>query len=524
MTQFPPFLNPLIGNEVSQKLIYEMTNRPFTYYGPDAKLHCALCTELPTLENKKAVFEETVDHQKGMAVTYTIHPKATWGDGTAVTTKDVLFTWEVGKNPEVGAVHHNFFANQIRSIEAVDDKTFTIHFNQRRCNFADIDALRLLPDHLERSIFEQNPKGYSKNTLYQKDPKNKGLYLGPYVISEIVPGEHLVLDQNPYWYGEKPYFKRIAVKIIENSAALEANFLAGSVDYIFGELGFNLDQALSLQKRQKDKYEFLFKDGLLFESIIVNLNNPILKDIKVRQALLYAIDREALVRQLFESYQPVARSNISPLDPDALTKPDLLYQQDIKKANQLLDEAGWKKDSKGMRFNAQNEPLRLTYTTTAGDRTRENVQQILQSQWRTVGIDVVIQNQPARVFFGETLPKAQFQLAQYANVSAPEEIPYTTLESNAIPTAENNWSGANYGHYSSPDMDRILEEMNKVCEGEANKKLWHDMQNLYLKDLPGLPLYFRADPYIFPKWLKNIAPTGHNDLSTLSIETWKVEE
>ena len=110
----------------------------------------------------------------------------------------------------------------------------------------------------------------------------------------MVPGNRIVLEQNPTWTGEKPHFKRIVVKIIENTAALEANLLSGNVDYVLGELGLSLDQALAFEKRHKDKYDVIYKPALIYEHIDVNLDNPLLEDRRVRQAILMAIDRKAI--------------------------------------------------------------------------------------------------------------------------------------------------------------------------------------------------------------------------------------
>src|SRR5207342_2473037 len=159
---------------------------------------------------------------------------------------------------------------------------------------------------------------------------------GPFRIVEITPGSRIVLEQNPTWTGEKPHFKRIVVKIIENTAALEANLLSGNIDYVLGELGLSLDQALAFEKRHKDKYNVIYKPALIYEHIDINLDNPLLRDRRVRQAILMAIDRKAISDKLFEGKQPVAHGGISPLDP--MYGPDTRqYAYDPAAAKKLLD-------------------------------------------------------------------------------------------------------------------------------------------------------------------------------------------
>jgi peptide/nickel transport system substrate-binding protein len=292
---------------------------------------------------------------------------------------------------------------------------------------------------------------------------------------------------------------------------------------IAGELGLTLDQALAFQKRHGDAYNIIYKPGLIYEHIDLNLNNPILADIKIRHALIYAIDRQAISDQLFDGKQPVANGQTNPLDRvyyDGIPK----YHYDPKKAAALLEEAGWKPGPGGIRRNAKGEPLRLEIMTTAGNKTRELVEQALQSQWRQAGIDVRIRNEPARVFFGETVSKRKFSaMAMFAWISSPENIPRSTLHSDEIPTAENGWSGQNYTGFRNAEMDKVIDDLEVVCDPRANQALWDRMQTIYAEQLPAIPLYFRANAYILPKWLKGVTPTGHQYPTTLWVQNWKAE-
>ena len=162
--------------------------------------------------------------------------------------------------------------------------------------------------------------------------------------------------------------------------------------------------------------------------------------------------------------------------------------------------------------------------TTAGNRSRELVEQVLQSQWKAVGIDVRIRNEPARVFFGQTVTERKFSsLAMYAWISAPESVPRTTLHSAHIPSKDNNFAGQNYTGFRNAEMDEVLETIEVELDRSKRKKLWRRLQEIYATELPVIPLYFRAEPYILPKWLKGLEPTGHQDPSTLWVENWRAE-
>ncbi len=144
-----------------------------------------------------------------------------------------------------------------------------------------------------------------------------------------------MLERNPYWWGKPPYFRRIVVWTVENTAALEANLLAGGIDMVAGELGFSLDEALGFEKRHGRDFDVLYKPGLVYEHIDLNLDNPILADKRVRQALLYGIDRKAISDEIFAGRDPVADSFVPPLDP--VYSPDVpRYPYDPAKARALL--------------------------------------------------------------------------------------------------------------------------------------------------------------------------------------------
>lgn len=521
ITQFPSTFHPSIDAMLAKAYVLGMARRPFTVYDKDWKLVCMLCTELPTIENGKAKLERTPDGKEGIAVTFEIRPGAVWGDGTPITTDDVLFTWEVGRHPKSGVSNAELY-RRILDIEAVDEKTFTMHLDRVTFEYNAINDFNLLPAHLERAAFEE-PAEYRNRTRYDTDTTNAGLYFGPYRVSEVVSGSHIVLVPNESWWGEDPHFRRIVVRVVENTAALEANLLSGSIDYIAGELGLTLDQALSLEGRRGADFDFVYDAGLIYEHIDLNLDNPILADKRVRKALLHALDRETLSNKLFAGKQPVAHGFVSPLD--WVHAEDLqTYAHDPDRAAALLDEAGWSEVRGGIRHNAAGEPLRLEIMTTAGNRSRELVQQVLQAQWKQAGIDVRIRNQPARVFFGETVSKRQFPaMAMFAWISSPENVPRTTQHSTMIPTAENNWAGQNYPGFANAQVDDLIDRIEVELDREERETLWHELQRIYVEELPVLPLYFRANPYVLPKWLKGVEPTGHQYPSTLWVEQWHVE-
>ncbi len=279
-----------------------------------------------------------------------------------MTTEDVLFTYEVGRNSS-SAVSNAELYRKISSITVKDDKTFILHLNKLTFDYAAINDFVLLPAHLERARFS-DPARYRVRTGYDTEPTSPGLYNGPFRISEFVPGSHILLEPNLHWHGPQPQLRRVTVRIIENTAALEANLLSGTIDMVAGELGFPLEEAITFEKRHPDSFRILYKPSLVYEHIDCNLSVPTLADRRVRQALVLGLDREAISRQLFAGQEPVADGFLSPLDPGYTTS-ITQYRYEPERAAALLEAAGWIAQPKGPRIDANGNRLTLVLTSTA---------------------------------------------------------------------------------------------------------------------------------------------------------------
>ena len=521
ITQFPSTFHPSIENMAAKSYILGLARRPVTTYDADWALTCMLCVRLPTIENGDAVPETAPNGNLGIRVTYRLREDAIWGDGTPVTADDIVFAWEAGREPLTGIGPAELYRS-LHRITVIDQRTFTLHFDKLTFAYNAINDLNPLPARLERPSWREDARAYRTRTLYDRETANPGLWNGPYRITAIQTGASVTLERNPAWKGPAPAFRRIVVRTIENTTALEAALLAGQIDMIAGELGLALDQALALEKRAAARFRFHFQPGLVYEHIDLNLDMPALADLRVRRALLAAIDRQQIVDRLFEGRQKVARSFVNPLDWMA---DETLPAQgfDLALARRLLDEAGWTPGPDGIRRNAAGERLSFELMTTAGNRSRELVQQVLQGMWRQAGVEIRIRNEPPRVFFGETVSRRRFQgMALFAWISSPENIPRTILHSSEIPTEARNWSGQNYTGFRNAEMDALLEAIPLELDREKRRPMWRRVQEIYMSEVPVLPLFFRSDAHIWPRWLDGVRPTGHLAPSTLWVEQWRV--
>lgn len=521
ITQYPSTLHPSIESMAAKSYVHGFTLRPITVHDAEWKVVCMLCERLPTIENGDAVPETAPNGNPGIAVTYRLRAEAAWGDGTPITTDDILFAWEAGREAATGIGPAELYRS-LHRITVIDARTFTLHFDKLTFEYNAINELRPLPAHLERAIWQADPRAYRTRTLYDRDPARPGLWSGPYRLVATQAGASVTLERNPAWRGREPAFRRIVIRTVENTAALEANLLAGQVDMIAGELGLPLDQALALERRAATRFRFHIQPGLVYEHIDLNLDLPALTDRRVREALVRAIDRDQIVQRLFEGRVLVAHSFVNPLDRmHDPTVPRIPF--DPEGARRLLEEAGWRPGPDGIRRNAAGERLSLELMTTAGNRSRELVQQVLQGMWRAVGIEVRIRNEPPRVFFGETVSRRRFQgMALFAWISSPENVPRTILHSTEIPSEARNWAGQNYTGFRHAEMDELLERLPITLEAEARRPLWRRVQEIYAIEIPVIPLFFRADAHIWPRWLEGVRPTGHLAPSSLWVEEWRV--
>lgn len=521
ITQYPATFHPNIEAMAAKSYILGFVRRPLTLHGQDWQLACSACETLPTLENGLAVLETTPDGRPGIRVTWRIREGLRWGDGTPVTAEDLRFAWEAGRAFETGFGPAEFY-RRAYEFQSSHPREATLRFDRVTFEFASAGDFQPLPAHLERGIWEADRRTYRSRTRYETDTTNPGLWNGPWRIAAVQPGAGVTLEPNPHWNGPPPAFRRIRVLTVENTPALEAQLLSGQLDMIAGELGLPLEQALALQRRAGSRFAFHFQPGLIYEHIDLNLENPILADRRVRQALILSADRAQIVARLFDNRQPVAHSNVNPLDG--------VHDNGVRqwpfqpaRARALLEEAGWRPGPDGIRRNAAGDRLVLDFMTTAGNRSREQVQQVLAAGWRQVGVEMRVRNEPPRVFFSETLTRRRYGgLAMFAWISSPESVPRTTLHSDEIPTEARNWSGQNYTGFRNPRMDEILERLPETLQREDRLPLWRELQAIYAGELPAIPLWFRADAHVWPTWLEGVRPTGHLNPSSLWAEEWRV--
>lgn len=522
-------LNPLIMSMAASTYMYRMVGRSLVVLSPDAKWVTQLAKEIPSLEKGSAKIIDDGGKKKIVA-TWEIIDNAKWGDGKPVICQDFITAHKIATSPTVSVGEKEQWT-QVEKIEidAKNPKKCTFKYDKAKWDFYQLAQFYPVPSHLEASVFEKYGKqkeGYEKNSNYVRNPTNPGLYNGPYVISEVKLGSHVAFAPNPHFYGKQANIKKIIVKLIPNTGTMEANLRSGTIDMI-STMGLDPDQALAFDKKTKAEnlpFNVQFVPSVTYEHIDLNLDNPILKDVRVRKALLHAIDREGLVKSLFEGRQEVALHNVSPKDSWFTADPKIVttYRYSKREAGKILDDAGWKMGPDGYRYK-DGKKLSLVFQTTAGNKSRELIQVYLQNQWKQAGIEILVKNEPARVFFGDTMLKRKFSgMVLFAWVSSPENSPRSTLATKSIPNAANGWSGQNFNAWSNPQVDKALDALDIEFDAKKRADLVHGILKEYTSEVPTLPLYYRSDISVTPKNLKNYKMTGHQFAETNHVEDWNL--
>lgn len=514
-------LNPIIASQAATKYMLYLATRPLVILSPDLKWVALNIKEIPTLDNglvkKKG---------EGLDVTFEIRDNLQWGDGVPVTCQDIEFAWRVGRNKNVSIPSREPFEN-ITAVtwDKAAPKKCTVAMAKAKFDYYN-NIPDPMPTHLEEPVFKKygsQAEGYDRNTLYTKNPTNPGLYFGPYVISEVKFGSHVIFSANPKWQGKKPYFKKIVFKLIPNNSTMEANLRSGNIDMISSAAGMGVDQAVAFERKVKAEnlpYAVPFEDGVTYAHIDLNLDNPILADLKVRQALSHGFNKKEMIDSLLEGKGRPAIHFVTERDPWYTDKVQI-YAPSKRQATKLLDEAGWKMGADGYRHK-NGKKMTLTLMAAAGAKINELIETYLQDKFKELGIELLVKNEPARVFFGETTPKRKFEMALYSWVSIPDNSPRSVLHSTSIPSAKNSWAGQNFTGYKNAEVDKLIDALEQELDAKKRADIGKKVIEFYAKDIPVIPMYYRATNAVIPKGLKNYRLSGHIFYETLAVEDWSL--
>lgn len=408
----------------------------------------------------------------GLTYTFALRAGVKWHDGKDFTSADVRYTvLEILK--KLHPRGRTSFAKVV-DVETPDPLTAVIKLSSPAPQILVALASSYESPMVPRHIYE--------GTDVAGNPQiSKPIGTGPFVFKEWQKGSHIILDKNPnYWDPGKPHLDGIVFRIINDASARAVALESGEVQ-IAGLSPIPLTDMPRIEKLGSLAIE---TRGYAYMSpfflIEVNMRKPPLNDVRVRQAMAYAIDRERMTKLVWMGYGKPAISPIPSTIVGFHNPENPSYALNLEKAKALLDEAGYKAGSDGRRFKITHDfiPLGTDYQRTA---------EFLKQQLGRVGIELEIRSQDLPTFFRRVYTEYDFDTTSlyYGAFADPTQGVHRLYWSRAI---QKGVVFTNAVDYRNPEMDAILEAAQSENDPAKRKAHYRDMQALAMKDLPVIPL------------------------------------
>ena len=435
-----------------------------------------------------------------MRLTYRLRRGYTWHDGRPVTAYDVVWTHLMLRNPRTPTVSR-FILGKIENMlvpDPQDPYTLVVNWNERY-PFANFGHT-VYPRHAFERDYLRDP-----STL-KAHPQARGpLGNGPYRFVEWVPGSHITLEAYDKFPGGQPRLRRQVWRFILDGTVLQANVLAGQLDAVSIDNALTDDHLVEIEKRRPDATVHY----LPYRSCMIMLNhdNEWLKDVRVRRALVHAINREELSTRLYYGKYRVAHAWV-PERHEAFNPNVPKYAYDPARARQLLTEAGLTPGPDGFMRDASGKRVEMTLAITAGSQSAVDRSLILREYLKVVGIDLKLDARPANVLVGVLMRRRQFShmIASCRGLS-PFALGFE-WHSGQIPSAANNWEGRNYSGWRNAENDQLLEGAGAELDAAHRVKLLRREQEIWAEDLPAIPMHFGYYATISKKGLRNFRPAA----------------
>jgi peptide/nickel transport system substrate-binding protein len=326
---------------------------------------------------------------------------------------------------------------------------------------------------------------------------------GPFRFVRAEQDNEVMIERNDAYWGEKPRVPRVRFVVVPDTTTRALELRKGSADIASNAL--TSDTVLALEKEPNLQVERA--PGTVYSYLAFNLRDPILRDVRVRHALAYAIDRRPMIHYLWRDFATPADSILPPqswaYDADVPK-----YEFDPEKARQILDAAGYRLVN-GVRFH-------ITMKTSTEETTRLMVA-VLQQQLRDVGIALDIRTFESATFMADVISGAyqMYSLRWIGGNEDPDIFEYA-FHSDKFPP-----HGGNRTFYVNPKLDALINQGRAETDPNRRKALYADIQTILATDLPYINLWFLDNVLVHTKRVRNIAlnPSGNYDfLKTAELQ------
>jgi peptide/nickel transport system substrate-binding protein len=459
-----------------------------------------------------------VDADGQMETTYRLKPNLSWHDGQPLTADDFVFAGQVYSDSGL-TVFGRAPQEQIRELLAPDPRTLVIRWTSL---YADADILSdnfaPLPRHILGDSFASYRQDPNARDVLLNHPFWTSAYvgLGPYRLERWEPGVALYGQAFPGYVFGKPKIDHVVLRIFGDETSVLTNVLAGQVQFTTGtsirfEQGMVLKREWEAAGRGAVILNAMGAVYAIFQFRPDYLKTPALMDVRVRRALNYSIDRQALQDGIYEGQGRIIDTVIAPDDP---IFPDLdrvlaKYDFDPRKTEALMNEAGFARDASGFYASASGTRFRPDFQVLAG-RDFERQQAIMADTWAKAGIDTV----------QAVLAPEQSREPINRNIFPGISQSLTNLAFNVeqIGSAENKWAGSNREGWNNPEYEGLWAAWKTTLERPERNRLQVQMYKLISEQLPGIPCYSLFTVIAQASGLRGPVPTN----PWWSVQNWEM--
>lgn len=431
-------------------------------------------------------------------VTYTFHlnKEATWHDGEDVTAEDVVFSFDALANPDSGSAYTASFNDAVESYRAIDDDTVEVVAREPLFTFLYELVAYIVPKH----IWEDVPIAEWRNDpgATGADP-SRVVGTGPFRFQEWQQGQRVTLVRNDDYYGKVPYIDAYTYIVWPDQTAVVNALLNGEID----AAGLEPADIAAVEGTPGIAVSHFPTRGFAYYEF--NLDPEVTtkwQDQRVRQAMLYALDRESIVNDILLGYAEVAQGTQPVISyayaPDQLT---MTYTYEPERARTLLEEAGWTDTDGDGIVDMDGEALSFELLYPAGSPTYDQLVAYMQDAWRDIGVDASPRALEFPALIEATTTNPTFEIAIYGFLWD------ATFIQDAMFGCDQYQVGFNDMMYCNPDLDEINDEAKRTFDEDARRELLIQASNIVNEEQPVAVLYFSQAHAAYNDALQNYIPS-----------------
>ncbi|MGD9942798.1 MAG: ABC transporter substrate-binding protein [Burkholderiaceae bacterium] len=442
--------------------------------------------------------------QDGKSIRLQLRRGVKWHDGSDFTSADVKFTLEdaIKKNSPIGRT----VLGNLESVETPAPDVALLRFS--------VPSLYVLSTLVGPTMPMLSKRVYEGKDLRAVQATQNPVGTGPFKFVEWRKGSHITLERNAQYWGEgKPHIDQILVRFIRDAASRAVAFESGEVD-LAGQNPIPLSDLNRFKSVPTVRVVTTGSDALAGASYFeFNLRNPKFQDKRVRQAFAHALNRRFIANNIWYGYAQPATS-VVPMSATPFYNPDLpRFDYDRAKAERLLDEAGFKRGSDGVR-------MRITHDVFPFDLHFQRVGEYLKQALSQVGIVVELRNQDVATWIRRIYHDNDFETVTY-NIFGMTD---PTVGIQRVIWGKNIRKGVPFSNgsgYANPEVDKLVEAAQVAATQPERVKYWHQAQQIIADELPNIPLVNLQYTVVINQRVQGVENDGFGPLGNFADITLK---